>query len=214
VAAPPNPKIYHITHLDNLASIVADGHLCSDAKRIRDGKANTNIGMSAIKKRRLEAIAVNCHPQTTVGEYVPFYFCPRSIMLYLIYRQNPELLYKSGQRPIVHLQADLNTVIRWAEAENHRWTFCKSNAGTYYTEFYSSLEQLDQINWDAVRASDFRDSLVKEGKQAEFLIYDTFPWQLVERIGVIDSEISIQIAPIVEQANHQPEILVQRNWYF
>ncbi|MEX1232534.1 MAG: DarT ssDNA thymidine ADP-ribosyltransferase family protein [Planctomycetaceae bacterium] len=31
---PANPKIYHITHIDNLSKIVADGKLWSDAKRL------------------------------------------------------------------------------------------------------------------------------------------------------------------------------------
>ncbi len=49
---------------------------------------------------------VKCHPGTKVGEYVPFYFCPRSVMLYILYMGNhPELGYRGGQAPIVHLSA-------------------------------------------------------------------------------------------------------------
>ncbi len=116
MSAPPfNPKIYHITHADNLPSIIATGSIGSDAQRIRQGLANTNIGMTEIKRRRL-ALAVSCCSGTTVGEYVPFYFCPRSIMLFLIHRGNhPDLPYRGGQRPIVHLEADLNRVVQWAE---------------------------------------------------------------------------------------------------
>jgi len=40
--------------------------------------------MSTIKARRLYDLEVDCHPGTKVGEYVPFYFCPWSIMLYLL----------------------------------------------------------------------------------------------------------------------------------
>jgi hypothetical protein len=40
--------------------------------------------MSSIKRRRIEQLAVSCHPGTRVGDYVPFYFCPRSIMLFVI----------------------------------------------------------------------------------------------------------------------------------
>jgi hypothetical protein len=36
------------------------------------------VGMSEIKRRRLEALDVDCHPGSKVGEYVPFYFCPRN----------------------------------------------------------------------------------------------------------------------------------------
>lgn len=113
---PDQPKIYHIVHVDRLASIVANGCLWSDAEVIRRGQGGTTIGMGGIKARRL-GLLVECHPRDRVGDFVPFYFCPRSIMLYVIYRANdPELTYRGGQGPIVHLEADLHEVIAWAEA--------------------------------------------------------------------------------------------------
>jgi hypothetical protein len=51
---PERPKIYHIAHVDRLASIVADGYLFSDAAiSVREGGAGTTIGMGRIKQRRL-----------------------------------------------------------------------------------------------------------------------------------------------------------------
>src|SRR5262249_46582806 len=101
---PARPRIYHITHVETLTRIAADGVLWSDAVMVRRGGPAVSIGMSAIKQRRLRELRVTCHPETFVGEYVPFYFCPRSIMLYLVYMANhPELTYRGGQEPIVHL---------------------------------------------------------------------------------------------------------------
>ncbi len=112
---PKNPKIYHITHLENLPQIV-DNVLWSDAERIRRGLNCTIVGMSEIKRRRREELEVNCNVGTKVGEYVPLYLCPRSIMLFLLHRGNhPDLTYRGGQRPIVHLEADLRTVVEWAD---------------------------------------------------------------------------------------------------
>jgi hypothetical protein len=46
------------------------------------------------------------------------------VMLYLLYRGNhPDVHYQGGQRPIVHLQADLRRTIDWAEEEGIRWAF-------------------------------------------------------------------------------------------
>ena len=88
---PAEPKIYHIVHVDRLASIVANGCLWSDAVLQRRALPGTTIGMSTIKQRRL-MYQLNSHPGLRVGECVPFYFCPRSVMLYLIHRANhPEL---------------------------------------------------------------------------------------------------------------------------
>lgn len=211
---PTDPKIYHITHVDNLPSIVAAGGIGSDAQRLRQGQANTNIGMAKIKRRRLE-LNVACHSGTTVGEYVPFYFCPRSIMLFLIHRGNhPDLSYRDGQQPIVHLEADLNSVVQWAETNSRKWAFSKSNAGAYYTEFFKRFDQLTEIDWTAVAALDFRDSIIKEGKQAEFLFFDDFPWHLIRRIGVIDQRIAEQVSTIIRGAGHQPTVSVRRDWYY
>src|ERR1035441_7473147 len=97
---PAHPKIYHITHYANLARIMADGCLWSDAEIQGRGGPDAMIGLSEIKKRRLEELDLDCHPGTKVGQYVPFYFCPRSIMLFLLHKGNHvDLTYRGGQRP-------------------------------------------------------------------------------------------------------------------
>lgn len=214
-SVPASPKIYHITHLNNLPGIVARAGLVSDAKRIDSGLSASLVGMSTIKQRRLMQIGVSCHPGTMVGQYVPFYFCPRSIMLYILHRGNhPEVSYKGGQQPIVHLQADLNRVTEWANLNNVRWAFSNGNAGAYLTTFHNRSSQLSEIDWVAVNAADFRDAKVKEGKQAEFLMLDNFPWTLIEKIGTINGKIATRVKNALAEADHQPVIAVERNWYY
>lgn len=211
---PPQPKIYHILHVDRLASVIAAGGLFCDAEMQRRGGGGTTIGMSHIKQRRL-TMPVRCHPGDYVGDYVPFYFCPRSIMLYIIAQRNhADLAYRGGQEPILHLQADLAATVTWAEAEGRRWAFSLSNAGAYYTEFRARLDQLGEVNWTAVKSTDFRSRDVSEGKQAEFLIHGFFPWQLVEYIGTHSSVIAEQAAQIVQSANHHPQVGRQPTWYY
>lgn len=212
---PARPKIYHITHLENLPGIVADGGLLSDRGVLARGAPVQVIGMSAIKRRRIEEITVTCHPDTKVGDYVPFYFCPRSIMLFVIHRANhPELEYREGQGSIVHFEADLRAVIDWADANGRRWAFSLSNAGAFYTEFRARVDELNQLHWDAIEATDFRAPEVKEGKQAEFLVYDGFPLDLVERIGVASPAARAQAAQVLADARHRLRIEVRRDWYY
>ena len=170
--------------------------------------------MTTIKQRRLD-LEVDCHPGTKVGEYVPFYFCPRSIMLYLIFRANhPELSYTGGQDPIVHLQCDLKTVVEWAGTNNCRWAFSTNNAGAYYTSFFKNIDQLDQVDWEAVSSHNFQPSSVKEGKQAEFLLFDQCPWTLIDEIGVIDDTTARAVNAIIGQDRHQPVVSIRRGWYY
>jgi hypothetical protein len=214
LAPPKRPSVFHITHVKNLASIINAGGLHSDATMIRAGGPNAAIGMSSIKARRL-AIDVPCHPGSKVGEYVPFYFCPRSIMLYVIHRQNhPDLTYKDGQGPIVHLEADLHEVVTWANAQGRAWAFSPSNAGAYYTNFRSNLADLGEIDWMAVAATDFRDATVKEGKQAEFLVRDEFPWKLVRRIGAYSQSIKAAVQTAIAAAGHRPPVEIIPGRYY
>jgi hypothetical protein len=212
---PAHPKIYHITHVDNLAAIVADGVILSDAAMIARGGPAQSIGMSGIKQRRLTELGVSPHPETKVGDYVPFYFCPRSVMLYVIHRANhPELHYRGGQGPIVHMEADLRRVIDWADSSSRRWAFSLSNAGAYYTEFRSRIDELDQLDWNAIASTDFRSAEVKERKQAEFLVHDSFPLTMVDRIGVSSSAIQMRAATALARAAQRPTIEIHPEWYF
>ncbi len=213
---PDQPKIYHITHIDNLPSIVTTGSIESDGKRLEQGSGQTSIGMTEIKRRRLYEIAVSCHPNTKVGAYVPFYFCFRSIMLYILYIGNhPDLThYQAGQDPVLHLQVDMKAAIELADQYGIRWAFSDRNAGTYYTSFYNNYNELKNIDWAAVRATDFRDAQVKEGKQAEFLIHNTCPWHLVEKIGVLNRQRLEQVNAILQNIEHKPIVAIERSWYF
>jgi len=210
---PAQPKIYHIVHVDRLASIISDGCLWSDSV-MAQCQGGTVIGMGRIKRRRL-CLPVSCHRDTNVGEYVPFYFCSRSIMLFVIHRANhPELDYRGGQEPIVHLEADLHEVVRWADTNERRWAFSLSNAGAVYTQFYRDLDRLDDIRWDAVAATDFRSADVKEAKQAEFLVQKSFPWQLIERIGVHSQTSVLKVSAAMQGAAYRPKIEIRRDWYY
>ena len=144
---PANPKIYHITHLDNLAQIAAAGMLLSDAARSGRNLTCRVVGMSNIKRRRLMEVQVGTHPSTRVGEYVPLYFCPRLVLLYLLHMGNhPDLEYRGGQRPILHLAADLHDTVAWADANGRPWAFIDCNASAGYAHFYSGLADLTEVN--------------------------------------------------------------------
>ena len=215
---PEKPKIYHIVHVDRLASIVSDGHLWSDAKMAQRGGAGTTIGISTIKQRRLTN-SLSSHRDLHVGDCVPFYFCPRSVMLYVLsMRNHPELDYRAGQGPIVHLEADLRQSIDWANDNRRRWAFTSSNAGSSYFEDYSDIRELDKINWNAVKANKWSgrgvDQFVMEDKQAELLVEDSFAWELVSRIGIRSQRIYATVQNVLQGAHHRPTVEVKRDWYY
>jgi hypothetical protein len=212
IPPPTNPKIYHIVHVDRLASIVAAEHLFCDAT-IQDQRPDgTTIGMSTIKQRRLTT-ALTSHPGLHVGDCVPFYFCPRSVMLYMLFKGNsPDLSYAGGQTTIIHLEADLRQTVAWANEQDLRWAFTLSNAGAFYFEDRCDLDRLDEIDWAAVRAQSW--VACKEGKQAEFLVEKQFPWSLVQRIGVHSRTTGNRVTEVLRTATHKPLVETKVDWYY
>lgn len=212
MAMPIRPKLYHICHVDRLPSILASQGLFSDAKVMHHALPGTTVGMHHIKQRRLTELYLDSRPGLLVGECVPFYFCPRSVMLYLIYRRNSELTYQGGQESIVHLEADLHEAVAWADANARRWAFTLSNAGSRYFEDRADLRQLNEIDWDAVQSNRWQQC--KEDKQSEFLIEESFPWALVRRIGVHNERTYAQVLHSLQQQQHKPTVEVRAEWYY
>ncbi|MDA2924330.1 DUF4433 domain-containing protein [Acidobacteria bacterium AH-259-L09] len=204
--------IYHITHVDNLPSIISHGCLYSD-RRQSEIEPKVVIGFDHIKQRRLQEITVTCHAGTYVGDYVPFYLCPRSVMLYVISRGHSELTYREGQRNIIHLVSTVATAVE--TAQDRPWAYSDGNAGAFYTRFYNDLDRIDEvIDWVAVNKTYWADPADKDKKQAEFLVHDHFPWTCFHEIGVLDQEILDRVETIIGQSSHTPRIRVRPSWYY
>ncbi len=211
-APPAAPRIYHIVHVDRLAPIIADGALWCDAEVKRRRSPGTTIGMSEVKRRRL-GNPLPSYPDLHVGDCVPFYFCPRSVMLYVIHKANhPELQYRGGQGPIVHLEVDLHEAVDWADRHGRRWVFTLSNAGSSYFEDRCCLGRLTDLDWRAIEATEW--VRCKEQKQAEFLVEESFPWRLIQRVCVHSLSAQRLACKAVAAADHRPPVEVESEWYY
>lgn len=67
-------------------------------------------------------------------------------------------------------------------------------------------------HWSAVMARDWRGK--KEGKQAEFLVEQSFPWDLVSRIGVGSQQVYGQVRAVLQAAAHKPHVEIKPDWYY
>ena len=204
--SPAELQVFHITDVANLPGIISAGGLRSESAM--SAVAHSVIGYEHIKARRLREIQVPCCRGRFVGEFVPFYFCPRSPMLYVINRGNTGR--PAGyQRRIVHLVSRVAVGI----AQGREWAISDGNAGAAYPSFYSDFQAgIAAVDWTAVRAHDWRGKTNQ--KSAEFLVADWFPWSGFEMIGCIDSTIAAEVAGILRSSPHQPTVSVQRGWYY
>ena len=200
--------IYHITHIDNLASIVAAGALWSDAQRIQQGFASANIGYSHIKARRLRR-PITVSAGGLLGDYVPFNFCPRSIMLYVVSQGHAD--YAAGQQPIIHLVSSIDTIV----ASGRPWAFTDRHADLGYAGQFDSLDDIAEVDWSVMPIQQWGgDSELKEKRQAEFLVHDWCPWNAIVEIGVIDDAVAATVHAALATATHKPNVVVHHDWYY
>lgn len=203
---PPVPTpIYHITDLANLRRIVDAGGLYSDvAMAEHDCEV---IGYDHIKKRRATEIRVECCGNRFVGEFVPFYYCPRSPMLYTINKG------KTGrpagcQKTIIHLVSSVEAAL----VNANDWAISDGNAGAFHSLFTNNLAELGNLDWKAIRATNWQG--MTHQKMAEFLVVDFFPWKAVERVGCMDPKTATEVREILDGTVHCPMAFVERSWYY
>lgn len=88
---------------------------------------------------------------------------------------------------MVHLVADLEKVVKWAEKQRRKWAFTAINAANRAADFHSELGDLGKLNWDAIGARNWVSC--RDHKMAEFLMHGSFPWELIRGIGVLSEQV-------------------------
>ena len=208
----PTP-IYHITHLNNLTSILNSGGLIPVSGLKQKQVSYTNIAYEQIQNRR----ATKRVPYGAGGvlhDYVPFYFAPRSPMLYTIHKGNVPG-YQDGQSSIIHLVVEIQAIAN----SNLDFVFTDGHAVMDYSDFCEDLELLgDIIDWELMESKYWFDTQEdpnrKCRRQAEFLVHKFCPWILVKEIGVVNNEMKIKVQKILENYDYKPLVKIHSDWYY
>jgi hypothetical protein len=204
--------IFHITHIRNLPNILRNGGLWCDHTVSERNLAHVGIAHQHIKDRRAQK-RVPCAPGGVVADYVPFYFAPRSPMLYVISRGGVAD-YAEGQRPILHLVTSAEII----QAANLPFVFSDGHAEMDISRFFTSLRDLDKIDWKIMSEKYWNDTDEdgdrKRRRQAEFLVHQFFPLTLFETIGVINRELANQVTALLQPLAQKPVVKIERTWYY
>ena len=202
--------IYHITPIDNLESIISEGGLLAYNVMLETGTNYTNIAYENIQDRRAR-IRVPCGAGGVLHDYVPFYFAPRSPMLYTINRGNVPN-YTQGQEAVIHLVSHVEDIDARGDLD---FVFTDGHAVMEFTTFFDDLNYLDNIDWDVMEARYWRDTNEdndrKRRRQAEFLVRNFLPWELITEIGVMNSTIKANTENILQNFTHKPSVIVQKS---
>ncbi|GIF77340.1 type II toxin-antitoxin system toxin DNA ADP-ribosyl transferase DarT [Asanoa siamensis] len=215
-AGPRDQWIYHFTHMDNLQRIFSTGRLLCDVAA-RDGQTRTEVGDPAIKQsRRLRPVLAG--PGGLVGDYVPFYFASRSPMMYRIacdHRDSKPDCYAGGDRPLVYLVTTIGAVVDAGLA----WVGTDGNAATATSEFTADLGSLStMVDWPlmmAERWSNAQDDMDRQRRrQAEFLVHDALPTQLIRWIATYSDQHRSQAGRLISGHPLAERIIVRPKWYY
>jgi hypothetical protein len=205
-------SIYHITHINNLTSILNSGGLIANS-RLRQERINyLDIAHESIQDRRART-PVPCGAGGVLHDYVPFYFARRSPMLFTIHKGNVEG-YNQGQESVIYLVSTAEAI----EAMALAFAFTDGHGIIGYTQFSDDLEDLDMVDWDIMEAKYWNntadDNDRRRRRQAEFLVHRFCPWTLITQIGVINTTIQAQVQRILQNVKYQPPVRVNPNWYY
>ena len=207
----PTP-IYHITHIDNLDSILKSGGLLSHNQKVQQCIQHRNIAHGNIQERRSVTV-VPCGSGGTLHDYVPFFFAPKPPMLYPV-RNNRVAGYTDGQDPIVYFVAHAQNVAN----ANSSFVFTDGHATMTLSDFYCDLNELSKVDWDVMSMTywndtpDFPDR--KRRRQAEFLVRDFLPWSQVDQIVVLNQERCQQVLKMTLNVSHKPVVSIKPDWYY
>ncbi len=209
----PTP-IYRVVHMRNLPIYLAREAMHSPNHWPGDGLVwRTNHDEKVQSKRA--RWPVECGPGGKLHDYVAFYFGPRSPMLYQLHTGWVPG-YDEGQEPMVYLVSTAQAVSESGAA----FVFSDGHGIAAFTDWHDDLRSLEEVPWESVYAKMWRrtedEPDRQRRKQAEFLVHESCPWELVHAIGVIDEVRKKQVEELLAQYSptHRPVVEVHRDWYY
>lgn len=206
-------KLYHITPVENLPSIMNTGLLSYCVCNTK------NVNFQSIAHKRIQnsrhCKQVPLHPFGSIHDYIPFHFSPRQLMLYSIVKGKVRGC-DTPQHEIVHLVTNMQIII------DHKipFVFTDGHAISDNTIFFNNPNDIDELDWEIINCHNTYSREWKRKKQAEFLIYNSLSWDLIEEVGVMEKETEKAVLELYNLLNisgtisHQPKTVIRPNWYW
>lgn len=164
-------SLWHMTHKDNVRSIIKDGILNHySAHNMREHPVDISDPDAQRWRERTER-----NHSHRLHEYVPLYITPKNPMLYV--RRNI-------QNNLCLLQISLDALV------NSEFLISDGNAASRDTHFFKSLKHLDQVPWAVLKAdlwTGFPDG--KRQRCSEVLVYQKIYPENIEAIHCYSSEV-------------------------
>lgn len=214
MTVPTDIRLYRLIHVDNLKVLLTRGALHAPNFTPNDGLPYRTIHNVNVQASRCDR-PICCGPDGTCHDYVPFYFGPLSVMLLNLKTGRVEG-YNEGQRPLIYLTTSIERVTQ----ASCRFVFSDGHGLATFTSWYDDLGQLHNVDWQLVGARYWADTPEdndrQRRKQAEFLIWQSVDWSLIERIGVLNQEVKRRVDALLDEfpQRARPQVEIHGEWYY
>jgi hypothetical protein len=206
-------SIMHFTHINNLPGILASGRLQADNLVDRSSELQVEAADLDIKAVRKSA-QVPLAPYGCVADYVPFYFAPRSPMLYKLNKGSVPN-YTGGQDPLVYLASSAEAVA----VSGASFVFSDGNCASTVTYFASDLTEIESVvDWEVMRsqmwANTAEDPDRRRRRMAEFLVHQRVPIECLSAIVVRHDRMKAQVERLLASSGVNLPVFTKPSWYF
>jgi len=207
---PEKALIWRILHRENLPWVLQNGVHCGNSL-VRSPQWVSIGNAELIDKRAVRPVPVL--PGGVLGDYVPFYFTPFSVMLRNIHTGWNGIKQVSNA-DILILVSSLHRVSELGLS----FLFTDSHAYSGLASFYDDLAQLERIDWALLQRRDFKRDPEDPGKleryQAEALVHQQVPLAALLGIVCYTDAVRAQIEGKIEGLGIALPVHTRPNWYF
>lgn len=207
---PEQGYIFRITHIRNVPWILDHGLHCRNSDVVDPNFIP--IGLPELIDRRTNH-PIPIAPGGVLGDYVPFYFTPHSMMLYNINTGYNGVIRRANS-DIAILVSTLNAVA----AARVRFVFTDGHAYMQGSNYYVDIAELHRIDWNILKRRDFKktpDDIDKSRRyQAEALVHRHLPAQALAGIACYNQNSADLVVAEIEQRRLPMTVQGLPSWYF
>jgi len=209
-------RLYHVTHISNLAAILESGGLLADASESLETRPTVDVSAPAVRDARRTALLPG-EDDLTVANYVPFYLSPHADVWDAIRAStgDPRLVlnaHGSDAYDFVIIVSTVKTVVDAHEATNDEFpagvALADGDAARPDSRIVATSDGVERM-LVRLRSDPDPEALL----HAELLVMDSFPLELVTLLGVANDRVRDTVRDILKQSSYKAKVAVYPPWF-
>jgi ssDNA thymidine ADP-ribosyltransferase, DarT len=169
-----------------------------------------DLGIKAERKK----IRITLAPYGCVADYVPFYFAPRSPMLFKLAKGGVPT-YTDGQDPLIYLVSTVEAVVK----AGLPYLFSDGNCAAAVTQVFGDLTLLESmVDWAVMRARMWNDTAEDPDRMrrrmAEFLVHERVPLRCMAGFAVLTEQMRERVDETLTAHGVTLPVRVRPSWYY